>query len=195
MKDTLIQAGKQSLISSKSEIELAALLAFMEVESGGKGFDPATGKIMIQFEPHVFSNKSGVERSESNHYIWDENKVDVQSAEWKAFNDAFKLNPDLAMESTSIGLGQVMGFHWKRLGFKSVGEYWDYCKVSECNQVNIIVKFITTDARLLQALKDKDWDKVASIYNGKGYKALALKLKREPYDITLAKAYNKYKEV
>ena len=35
-------------------IEPAMFLAFIEVESGGKGFDDATGKIIIQFEPVWF---------------------------------------------------------------------------------------------------------------------------------------------
>jgi hypothetical protein len=189
----MIELVKKALQETGSDIQLAALLAFIAVESGGKGFDPKTGKIMIQFEPHIFSNKTGIERSLSNHYIWDENKIDLQPAEWKAFNDAFKVNPDLAMESTSIGLPQIMGFHWKRLGFNSVGAMWDYFKVSELNQVKALIKFIETDKSLIQALVSLNWDKVASIYNGKGYKALALKLKREPYDITMSKAYNKYK--
>lgn len=189
MKNLAVKA----LEETKSSIELAALLAFMEVESGGKGFDPKTGKIMIQFEPHVFSNKSGVERSVVNQYVWDENKVDVQHQEWIAFNDAFKLNPDLAMESTSIGLPQIMGFHWKRLGFTSVGAMWDYFKIGELNQVKALIKFLETDRCLLDAITCLNWEKVATLYNGKGYKALALKLKREPYDITMAKSYNKYK--
>lgn len=189
----MIELAKKALQETGSKLELAALLAFMEVESGGKGFDPKTGKIMIQFEPHIFSNKSGIERSTTNHYLWDENKVDVQPQEWIAFNDAFKVNSDLAMESTSIGLPQIMGFHWKRLGFSSVGDMWDSFKVSELNQVKSLIKFLETDKNLLDAITCLNWDKVASLYNGKGYKALALKLKREPYDITMAKAYNKYK--
>ena len=32
----------------------AVLRAFVEIESGGKGFDEKTGKLIIQFEPHVF---------------------------------------------------------------------------------------------------------------------------------------------
>ena len=185
------ELAKQALQETGSKIELPALLAFMVVESGGKGFDPKTGKILIQFEPHIFANKTGIERSVHNHYIWDENKVDVQTEEWKAFNDAFKVNPDKAIESTSIGLPQICGIHWQRLGFKSVGEMWDYFKVGELNQVKMLIKFIETDKNLQQALLDKNWDRVASIYNGKGYKALALKLKREPYDISMAKAYAK----
>ena len=33
---------------------------------------------------------------------------------------------------------------------------------------------------------------MAVYYNGKGYQLLAKKMKREPYNITLEKNYNKY---
>ena len=88
-------------------IEPAMFLAFIEVESGGKGFDDATGKIIIQFEPVWFKRKAPYAPSGA----WSVNKVDVQAKEWIAFNDAFKINPTAAMESTSIGLPQIMGFH------------------------------------------------------------------------------------
>ena len=58
-----------------------------------------------------------------------------------------------------------------------------------------IVKFISTDANLFVAVKNHDWNKVASLYNGAGYKALALKIGREPYDISLKKAYIKYSKI
>lgn len=53
------------------------------------------------------------------------------------------------MESTSIGRMQVMGLHWKRLGFKSVGDMWNFAKKSEANQLWLGLKFIQTDKRLL----------------------------------------------
>jgi hypothetical protein len=167
--------------------EIEMLEAFIEVESGGKGFDSKTGKILIQFEPAWFKRKVPYAPSGK----WSVNKVDVQSKEWEAFNDAFKIDPNGAMESTSIGLPQIMGFHWKKLGYSSVGTMWDDFKVSETNQIKALVKFIDTDKMLLKAMKEKDWHKIASIYNGSGYKELAERLGREPYDISLRKAYEK----
>ena len=169
--------------------EDAALASFIETETGGKGFDKTTGKIIIQFEPAWFRKKAPYAPSGA----WSVNKVDVQSKEWIAFNDAFSKNKNGAMESTSIGLGQIMGFHYKRLGFKTVGEMWDDAKVSLENQVRQICKFIQTDKNLLKAIKNKDWNTIASIYNGSGYLELAKKLGREPYNITMAKNYKKLK--
>lgn len=141
-------------------ISISKVKAIDFVESNGEGFDPKTGKIKIQFEPHWFKRFT-------NKII--DNKVDVQSREWEAFNEAYKINPIAAMESTSIGRMQVMGFHWKRLGFKSVGNMWDFAKDSEANQLWLGLKFIETDNRLFQAVKNWDTKKVAYYYNGVNY--------------------------
>lgn len=189
MDRTLTNQIKTAIKKTGTDIELAVLQAFISVESGGRGFDKATGKILIQFEPHWFKKKAPYAPSGN----WSVNKVDVQSKEWLAFNEAFRINPEAAMESTSIGLPQIMGFHWKRLGYDSVGAMWDDFKESTLNQIAALITFIETDRRLKQAMLDKDWHKVAMFYNGAGYAALAHKLGREPYNISLQKAYEKYK--
>lgn len=187
----------------------AALLAFIQVETGGRGFDVKTGKIMIQFEPSWFKRRASKEYAEylrllnkgeslsiieqsiiNNWRTVLENRVSIQPIEWSAFNIAFAINKNAAMESTSIGLGQIMGFHWERLGFASVGAMWDDAKTGIEAQVFQLIKFIDTDRNLRGAIEANNWDSVASIYNGKGYKALAEKLGREPYDVSLAKAYD-----
>jgi len=145
-------------------ISVSKVKAIDLVESNGQGFDPATGKIKIQFEPHWFKRISKLVSG-----IWSLNKVDVQSKEWIAFNDAFSINPKAAMESTSIGRMQVMGFHWRRLGFNSVGEMWDFAKESEANQLWLGLKFIATDKGLFDAVKKWDVKTVAYLYNGKNY--------------------------
>lgn len=172
-------------------LEPAILASFIEVETGGQGFDESTGKIMIQFEPSWFKKNAPYAPSGK----WSLNKVERQNAEWIAFNDAYAKDADAAMESTSIGLGQIMGFHFKRLGFDSVGEMWDFAKESLENQVWMICKFIETDKKLKFALKTCDWFTVASIYNGSGFLAIARKYGREPYNISLAKAYGKNKTI
>lgn len=176
-------------LASEFKIEWQAAAAFISVESGGLGFDRRTGKIMIQFEPHWFRRKAPYAPSGK----WSLNKVDVQSKEWEAFNDAFRLDKNAAMESTSIGLGQVMGFHWKRLGYSSVGEMWDDAKTGLERQVWQMLKFIETDKNLIRFLREKDWHNVARIYNGAGYMEIAKKYNREPYNISMAKAYERYR--
>lgn len=138
------------------------------VESGGFGFDKITGKILIQFEPSWFKRLFPMWRNFAG--IWANNGVERQAQEWVAFNNAFSKNPKAAMESTSIGLGQIMGFHWKKLGFASVGEMWDYCKESEFNQLRLMVKFITLTPKMYKSLQKGDWETFAYYYNGAQYK-------------------------
>lgn len=141
------------------------LNAVIKVESGGIGF-ATDGKLIIQFEPSWFKRKSPYTPSG----LWSLNGVERQSKEWEAFNDAFKRNPNAAMESTSIGLMQVMGFHYSLLGFKTVGAMWDYAKVSERNQLDLAIRFIKSNKKLDQALKVGDAATFAYYYNGSGYK-------------------------
>lgn len=174
---TLIKEQIESLAKANG-YEYKALNAVIKVESGGIGFAKDTGKIIIQFEPSWFKRKSPYTPSGK----WSLNGVERQSQEWIAFNDAFKLNPNAAMESTSIGLMQVMGFHYKSLGFKTVGEMWDYAKISEANQLDLAIKFIKLNPKLDKALKEKDWATFAYYYNGSQYKKFN-------YDTRLAAAY------
>lgn len=151
-------------LSSEFGISVSKVKAIDSVESNGEGFDPKTGKIKIQFEPHYFKRISKLISG-----LWSFNKVDVQSKEWEAFNDSFKKNPTAAMESTSIGRMQVMGIHWKRLGFKSVDEMWDFAKKSESNQLWLGLKFLSTDPKLFRAIQVWNTKEVALRYNGKNY--------------------------
>lgn len=138
------------------------------VESGGFGFDKQTGKILIQFEPSWF--KRLFLKWNNNLNTWQNNKVENQNQEWTAFNDAFSKNPTAAMESTSLGIPQIMGFHWKKLGFTSVGAFWDYMKISEENQLDTMLRFIALNAKMYAALQTSNWEIFAYYYNGTQYK-------------------------
>lgn len=164
-------------------VEYESIQAFREVESGGKGFDETTKKVIIQFEPAWFKKKSPYTPSGK----WSLNGVERQAQEWIAFNDAYKSDPNAAMESTSWGSMQVMGFHYKRLGFKTVGEMVSFSKVSEKNQIWLGLQFLKTDKVIFKALQDKNWKEVARRYNGENYYKLG-------YDKKLQKAYEKWKK-
>ncbi|MCD6011694.1 MAG: hypothetical protein K0Q79_1556 [Flavipsychrobacter sp.] len=173
-------------LAADNGVEYAALKAVINVESSGKGFDAATGKIIIQFEPVWFRRIGKNPDDGGGQRTWAKNKVEKQPGEWAAFNDAFSINPDAAMQSTSIGLMQVMGFHYQKLGFATVGAMWDHAKESEANQVDIGLRFIRTkgNEKLYNAMKTKDWATFAFYYNGAQYKMFK-------YDTRLADAYQK----
>lgn len=180
-----LTAGQIADLACKNGYEFAALNAIIQVESGGVGF-ASDGKPIIQFEPSWFKRKHPGWAKDTKNTAWEDNKVEGQAGEWKAFNSAFASNPNAAMESTSIGLMQVMGFHYSELGFKTVGAMWDFAKESEANQVQLAIAFIKTNSKLDAALKNKDWATFAYYYNGAGYKQFK-------YDTRIAAAYNKSK--
>jgi len=176
--------------AAEFNIEAAAIACFIETETGGVGFN-VDGKIIIQFEPVWFRKQAPYAPSG----LWSVNKVEVQSKEWLAFNSAFAISPVTAMMSTSIGLGQILGLHYKRLGYATVGDMWDDAKKGLDRQVWQMCKFIATDVKLQSCLKSHDWDGVATIYNGASYKKMAVVWNRVPYDKTMAIAYAKYKGI
>lgn len=169
-------------LACKNGYEYGALNALRLVESAGEGYDPKTGKIKIQFEPRWFKRKKTDWQKDTKNVVWQANKVEGQAKEWQAFNSAFASDPNAAMESTSIGLMQVMGFHYKTLGFKTVGEMWDFAKESEANQLELAIRFIKSIPALDKALKEKNWPVVAYYYNGEGYREFN-------YDTRLDAAY------
>jgi len=175
-------------LAKVNRLPFEVLMAIIEVETPGSGFDPKTGKILIQFEPSWFRKHEPFAPTGA----WSVNKVDVQSKEWIAFNDAFKIDPESAMKSTSIGLPQIMGLHFERLGYKSVGEMYDDFKKGEYQQLLALVRFVLSDAKLARAVREKDYHVIAYIYNGEKYREMAKKWSREPYDISLRKATEKW---
>lgn len=172
-------------LAKKHGYEFSALNAVVQVESGGIGFAKDTGKIIIQFEPHWFKRKA----PKAPLGNWSKNGVEVQSKEWIAFNEAFRINPNAAMESTSIGLMQVMGFNYKVCGFRTVGEMWDFAKVSEANQLELGIRYIKSIPKLHTALKNNAWRTFALYYNGKNYEQFKYHTRLEAAYLASKKIY------
>lgn len=173
------------LLALCNHYEYAALRAVIEVESNGNGF-ALHDKITIQFEPSWFKRSYADWKKADKNSSWINNGVGDQTEEWRAFNSAFRQNPVAAMKSTSIGLMQVMGFHYSLLGFKTVGEMWDFAKVNEANQLILGIRFIKSDSKMDKALKTGAWATFAYHYNGELYK-------KYKYDTKLLAAYKKFK--
>jgi hypothetical protein len=219
------------MISDKQILELASGLqvdpalfkGFLEVESSGRGFDKSTGKIIIQFEPHKFSEhlhargikhtlkKVGkqyvltvsrkptitLDKDPANGIVTNYkivNGVEGQKAEWEAFNTAWKIDQESAMLATSIGLPQILGANHRMLGFQTVGEMWDFFKLGEYEQIEGLARFIKSYPRLHEALKTENYNLIATYYNGARYRELAASLGVEPYDSRIKKAHLKFKK-
>jgi len=184
-----ITADQVKAIAAKYGVEYASVMAIVDVESSGCGFNPPTGKIIIRFEASWFMRLSKLAAAHLAQ-PWHTVPNGPQVNEWQKFDSAFAIDPNAAMESTSVGMMQVMGFHYADhgFGFASAGAMWDYAKVNEENQVDLGMRFIASEPALLRALRAKDWPMVAYYYNGQDYR-------ENNYDVHLQNAYNKYKSL
>jgi hypothetical protein len=100
--------------------------------------------------------------------------AEKQRLEWIAINKAAELDQTIAYESTSFGVGQIMGFNHKIVGYDTVQAMVSAFSRSIFWQRLATAKFIfnnkTTDPKtgmsVLQAVRDKNFDAFARLYNG-----------------------------
>lgn len=182
-------------LANKHDIEYAGLKAVVEVEASGKGFIGDVPKIL--YEPHIMHRlltkknyitiRNNLMKAHPNlcYPRWGTYRYGAESIQHKRLEIASQFNRDTALESCSWGLGQVMGFHWKSLGYESLQAFINDMYESEAKQLEAMIRFIRVNGLLL-ALKNKDWVKFARGYNGSGYA-------KNKYHIKLANAYAKYK--
>lgn len=177
----------------RSDIEPAALLAVVEVESGGRALFDVNGQKepAIRFEGHYFDRRlSGSLRERARKeglgspHAGRIPNPRSQSGRWLLLNRAMKLNRVAALESTSWGLGQVMGAHWEWLGFESIDALTAQARNSIGGQVVLMLRFIQK-AGLISELQAKDWRNFARRYNGPAFA-------RNQYDVRMAVAYDRW---
>lgn len=162
----LTQKGLDDLCKSLN-VPLPALWAVLAVETSGCGF-LADRRPQILFERHWFSKLTKGRFDSNNPDI--SNRVaggygTRGAAQYLRLERAVKLDRKAALQSTSWGLGQVMGFNAETVGFANVEEMVKACVESEDGQMRAMCGFITS-AKLNKQLREKDWAGFAFRYNG-----------------------------
>lgn len=174
-------------------IEAAALLAIAEVESGGNIFARVEGRDepLIRFEGHYFDRRlSGADQIKARALGLSAPTAGTvanprtQQARWRLLARAAEIDRKAAYESTSWGLGQVMGAHWARLGYANVEALAAEARLGAGGQVRLMVRYIDK-AGLVSALRDRDWTAFARGYNGPAYR-------KNGYHSKIAAAYGRY---
>ncbi|AYA01711.1 DUF3380 domain-containing protein [Acinetobacter sp. WCHAc010034] len=174
-------------------VEAAALKAVHEVECRGSGFNPDS-TLVILFERHVmrqrliagklFSIAEKMEIEQPNLCSKTSGGYGLYSVQHQRLSAAAEYHRESALESVSWGLGQVMGYHWKSLGYESLQAFVNAMYKDEASQLDAMCRYIKVNG-LINALKNKDWKAFALGYNGKGYA-------KNSYDTKLANAYKKW---
>lgn len=182
-------------IASKAKeygIEEAALRAVMDVECKGHGFND-DGTPVILFERHKFYNGLIAINWVTKAKEWFKLYPDICNPTWGGYGKesaqhgrlqrASALNRDVALASTSWGLGQVLGENWKDLGYASLQSFINAMYKDEVSQLDAMCRYIKHNG-LIKHIQNKDWAKFARAYNGPKYA-------ENKYDTKLAAAYKK----
>lgn len=182
--------------AAKIKVPFCNLMAVIEIESGGVAY--ATVKVpmqgtkkmpVIRWEGHYFYRRltgSKLQKAIAQGLAAPtagaiKNPASQQERWDKLLVPAMMIDANAALESTSAGVGQVMGANWKDLGFASVKAMADRVMSGIDGQIDVMVRFIKAN-NLVDELQRGDFLGFARAYNGpaqKGYdkkmEALALK--------------------
>lgn len=171
-----------TLSKELGETSTKRLKAVATVESGGSGWFNS-GLVKILYERHYFykltspairektKGKWFINASAGN-YTSDANNNGINDS-WEKLAEAACYDPDAAFQSVSIGKFQVMGAHYKALGYTSPIEMmWDASQ-SEYAHYKMLVGFLKAN-KLVNAFKalstnPADCRALAKGYNGPLY--------------------------
>lgn len=173
-----------SRLAAQYDVAVNKVRAVLKIESGGAGF--RDGRLIIRFEPHVFFDRIGDKGDclltfSMGTPRWDgkyhQMKLSIddrwrpvhqsQDSEWQAVAMATMIDAKAAWESCSMGAPQLMGFHYAMLGYVSAQEMaFDFCQ-SEWRQLDAMFRWMDNTGAL-RALREDDYLRFATIYNGTG---------------------------
>jgi hypothetical protein len=185
-------------IAEREGIDPAGLLAVVEVESAGKPLEDNNRTPRFLFERHIFYRylrdhapqklQRAVELGLA-HPRWDRTIQYKDQATSKGrrslLGRAVRIDEEGAHYSASWGVGQIMGFHAKDIGFRSAVEMVRYMeKGGLVAQIEIMVRMIKKH-NLVRFINSRRWASFAKAYNGSGYRA-------NRYDTKLAAAFQRW---
>lgn len=174
-------------------VEVAAIRAVVEVESGPSGFLP-DGRPAILYEAHIFHkhtkgahpNAVDSRGRKLSSPTWNRSLYGGTGA-WQhhRYEEARKLNPDAANKAASWGTFQILGENHKAAGFDTSQEFVDAMWTGgAAAHLDAFVNFIKANG-LDVPLKAKNWAAFARGYNGPAYAQNA-------YDKKMAAAYARW---
>jgi hypothetical protein len=157
--------------------------AVLAVETTGCGFLPDR-RPRILFERHIFHRRTNGRFDAAHPSISSVMPGGYAggAAEYDRLDEAIALDSRAALESTSWGIAQVMGFNAALAGFASVDAMVAAMVDGEDAQIEGAAAFMRTRG-LQTALAARDWAGFAAGYNGPDFK-------KNKYDVRLAAAFS-----
>lgn len=162
--------------------------AVIDAETSGSGFDRQNRPKML-FEPHVFYRLlgPGLKRDRAidaglAYRKWGQKKYPADS--YPRLIEAIAIDKDLALQSASWGLGQIMGFNAQLAGYDDAEAMVRKFLDDEEHHLRAMMVFIA-NAGLRDKLAKHDWRGFARGYNGPGFE-------KNGYHTRLAASYRKW---
>ena len=147
--------GAIGRLAENLNLPISTILAVMMVEAGGRAFDNENGLCIIRVETRPPFTKLKRFPKGGTEFVARFGKG--QQAEWKALYSWALENPKVALNYTSMGLGQIMGFHHALLGYSKPGLMLAAMQESAAKQIEIFGSFLKNASRaMLPALKKRD---------------------------------------
>jgi hypothetical protein len=171
------------LTVERLHLESATLWALLEVETAGCGF-LRDRRPRILYERHVFHRLT--------HGAYDDGDISAPQpggyghpggAQYNRLLRAMDLDQDAALQSTSWGMGQILGSNYRAAGFLTVVDMVTAMTASEDAQLAAVEAFLVSQ-QLEVPLARQQWAQFAAKYNGPAYK-------KNHYDVRLAAEYQK----
>jgi len=186
--------GDVGRVARSVGMQTSVLLAVIEVEAAGRGFDRQNRPTSL-FEPHVFWRQLGAGKRRDRAV-----KAGVAYKGWKPgrypkdsyprLKKAIDISKPAGFASASYGLFQIMGFNHKEAGCSSSEQMFEVAKMGEKEQLMQAVQLIKAWG-LVKVLTNRDfatsdaWRDFAKRWNGKGYR-------KNNYHVKLANAFKKH---
>lgn len=169
-------------LASRLGCTVKQIQAVASVESAGGGFE-RSGRPKILFERHIFHRLTSGRHSVT--HFSNPKHGGYSEDSWKKLLDACAIDPDAAFASASWGKFQVLGKHWKKLGYiSSYAMAWTAAQ-SEGDHYEMLARYIEVfglkdELRALSS-NPETCRAFASGYNGTAYE-------RNKYHEKLARA-------
>lgn len=188
-----LSASELKLVNQYSELHnvpFNGTLAFMYVETNAIAGELFNGvlRAIIRWEGHYFDRLVPTKlQAKARALKLASPKVGgipnpaSQSKRYEILELGKTLDVTAAISSCSWGVGQVMGSHWKWLGFKSAEEFEKTAQSGFSGQLAIMFAFMQKSG-VIPHLRRLDWSAVARIWNGPKFAA-------NKYDTKMATKY------
>lgn len=180
-------------IAQMHNLPTATAMAVIEIESGGETYTEIDGRNepLIRWEGHYFDRLVDPAKREqarkaglANPKVGGVKNPRSQAKRYDMLRRAMLIDREAAIMSCSWGVGQVMGSHWKTLGYKSAVDFYEKVSAGVVGQIDVMFRYIVRFG-LVDELQRFDWAGFARGYNGPAYA-------RYGYHTKLERAYERY---